>query len=690
MPLNEFASRLTPLLNPCRTRWVTPFAFSFFALFSHAQEAPTEPASETAATAVTTPALTSVTTAPKKKTLKRRLGGVAPYTQPLRFAPEDNGLSIQNPQARWDFKSPTNVNINGLKLDANTIQLNVTQIRRKSASDDFQDSAKPYLVTSVSFQWPEILTHTGKISIESPDGKILWSQEMNAEDEKEWIRVSKKYGKTPMVKGHESAMWGLYDVDPQSFSFLWKNHRIRACLNQAGAHEAHLRVCSRYYDINVTREVSTLIPVAGAESQNVFLNDKALGNAGILNFQYGQPLRLKFVFADASLVEIASLPADMQLLDVVVNSEGTEIVLTGHGEKPLGKVQILSKPVTHFWSPTGISQERIWQVAIPRDLPTLRVLGEFNFPFTMLLDFERIPKESERVYIRSTRSSGTYSSSPTVYGYAPGDVKVGSKENSARNTSSRFFEWKFAAPKKGQENRAKLLVKGKEDSRTWVAHHRMYRSYPFEASGRLTGIASADGSVFLLGEVSAAAYFESLGFTQNAIFSKQRWGLAGRYFRALTSIESKSGVRVSEFSATNLDAKYNLLPGLWQYDEVFGAILSLQKVDIVGLSHTAGGVGAYWARTMPKVFDDLFNYFPYMKHKKYVDMELVYYPFSLTAGYNAGSTFNLNFHGRVFWTERFYGEAGFGIRRYEFTIPERKVVMALSALYGTMGLGIVF
>lgn len=642
--------------------------------------APTQmqPAATAVATEATAEPEAAVTkTAPAPSSTRR---GVPPYTRPLRFDPADNGLSIENPQTKWTFVSPTLINLNGLRLSSQSTVLNLTKTQRRGGGN---------ATTTLSFKWPTILSAVGTVSIEKKDGEVVWKQKITPAEIEDW---KEQVRKNPSLKvGHEKTNFGIPDLNRRDFGFIDTGQVLRFCLDQDGTVEgAHLRVCSRFYTVELTSERTSLI----AEEPNIKLslgiNGREFGESGIINSQFGQPVHIRISFADGSFIDVVTTPADMKLLDVVATANGNGILFTGHGEKPLGKVKILSSPVTHFWAPTGIAQERIWQVEIPRDVPVVRILGQFNLPFNMLFTYERLPREEDRVYIEQTRSSGTYSSQPLIRGYSAQNLNVASQQSSATKTERNHFEWTFAAPNKGKENRSTLLVVAKNEANSWVAHHRLYRSYPYEMSGRLTGIASADGSLILLGEVSAAAYFESLGFTQNAYLSKQHWGLAGRYFKSLTSIQSESGLQVADLSAMNLDLKYNILPGLWQYDELVGVIASVQKINIAGLSQMTVGLGAYWARTMPKIFDDLFNYLPTMKHKKYVDMELVYYPMSLTDGYTAGSTFNLNFHGRVFWSERFYGEAGFGIRRYEFSIPTRRVNVALSALYGTAGIGFVF
>ena len=418
------------------------------------------------------------------------------------------------------------------------------------------------------------------------------------------------------------------------------------------------------------------------------MKDKAIGKTGLVNAPLGKSLAVKIAFIDGSTIEIASQPKALELLDVVTSKDDREIVLTGRGSQPLGKKKIVDRPSLNFWAPSGIDQDTVWQIVMPKDAPTLRILGAFNLPFTFLFRFERLPAETDRVFVKEGSSVGTYSSDPVLFGYSPKKANVSSTENSAHKLDDHRFEWEFSAPEIGARNRARISILNPDNSK-WIAHHTLYRGYPFEASARLTGVASASGSLILLGELSASAWAETIGF-QNELLSRQRWGVAARYFRSITSIQSQMGVSVSDFSAVNADLKYNLVRGIWNRDQLFGVIGSIERVQIVGLSSNMGGVGAYWARTMPRIFADLFNKFPLLDYSKYVDVEFVYYPLSISSGISTSQSYNLNFHGKVFWTPRLYGEAGFGIRRYAFTDPSQNQGITFSTAYGNVGVGIIF
>lgn len=627
--------------------------------------------------------------------------GIDDYQIPLRFDPKDNNLSIHNPQLKYMMSNPNTIDLGGMVITADSIAMRLSQIPRDKAPVRFEDSArKEKLFTTLSFKWPVDLASSGTITIETPKRRVLWKKEFGESDMKKW-KESLEYATDEMKKGHEKSTVGIIDINPKDFRFLYaKNARFRMCFSKALETGEKLRACSPPYQAlsKGERVVIRPLPMKIKSNAGVFVGKRKLESAGLINFAGGRIIELQIIFGNFASINIGSQPKDPKLLDVVESEDGAEIILTGSGSKPLGgRPKIVSEPITHFWAPTGYEQDLIWQVALPRQSPTIRVPGSFNVPFTLYFSGDKAPKETDRVFVRQTRSSGTYIQAPKVYGYIPSDGMVSSEEYSARKVAPKYFEWSFAAPNKGEKNRARLLIQHRADQRPWVAHYEMFRSYPFEVSTRLTGILVSDFTFIILGEASANAWFETLAGIDHPYISNQRWGLGTKYHKSLTSIQSSEDKRIEDYSVINVDLRYNLLPGVWHRDEIVGLSLGFQQSTMVGPrlgNHTVQylGLGAYWARTMPKIFNELFNLFPFMEYPKYVDMDFTLYPTSLTSDYSPGITFNLNFHGRVFWTERLYGEAGFGIRQTGFTFKTRgrEGSVSLSAAYGTMGLGYRF
>jgi hypothetical protein len=93
---------------------------------------------------------------------------------------------------------------------------------------------------------------------------------------------------------------------------------------------------------------------------------------------------------------------------------------------------------------------------------------------------------------------------------------------------------------------------------------------------------------------------------------------------------------------------------------------------------------------MPKIFNDIANYFPLMDYPKWVDMEFIVYPKSLKKDIQPGANYAINFHGKIIWSKLIFGEAGFGYKAYEYSDLTIRKYTGLRSFYGTMGLGINF
>jgi hypothetical protein len=146
-----------------------------------------------------------------------------------------------------------------------------------------------------------------------------------------------------------------------------------------------------------------------------------------------------------------------------------------------------------------------------------------------------------------------------------------------------------------------------------------------------------------------------------------------------------------------------LSPGLCGRDETWGLLGSYQQVkyDIFQTGMLGGGV--FWARSIPKVFDDLLNLLPFMRSPKWVDCEFIYYMSSLNSAYplrnpaqGGRGNWALNFHGQIMWTQRFFGEAGFGLKNYDFNYESspsgvfQRLNFNFTSFYGTAGIGYKF
>jgi hypothetical protein len=599
--------------------------------------------------------------------------------RPLLFAPDDNQISLTSPQLKWDLSQGQKIDLGSVIYNADAIFMQVKPSGSRSL---------------LVFSWPSVLSASGTLLIKNEKNATLWQTKVSQDDEQSWH------------KAHADSNFGSEESSSDKIAFLSSPEPFRFCLTESRSGDESLEICSVYYTSQKTADGFHLTEVPQVKKPTVLINDQDIGPRGIINYSGTESIKALIQFAKGATIEFHSKPLQLTMLDVVWSDDKKDnanpsFIFTGQGPKPLGAVTDLEVPPNHFWSATGLGEKVIWQISVPASAPLLRVVGTWNVPFTFIVRFEDLPHDSERIYISERTGTGTYSSSPRIAGYNPKKARLSSKERKVLVSKSRQkYVWVFAAPEKGVRNTAHIsLSKSEEPKEKWVAHYQFYRGYSWEASARISGIISTSAGAVPVGELSGGYWAENLG-VNNYYFDHQRWGFAARYFKALGTLDAQTGnsskptIPVNNLSTFNFDIKYNIVPGIWNRDELYGPILSFENIKVASYGGTFLGFGGYWARTMPKFFDDLFNYLPFLRYRKYLDIELVLYPVAITSAVNAGATYNLNFHGKVFWTQTFYGEAGLGLKGFNFTKSASSSYTSqpvqLNTLYGTLGVGLIF
>jgi hypothetical protein len=390
-------------------------------------------------------------------------------------------------------------------------------------------------------------------------------------------------------------------------------------------------------------------------------------------------------------------------VDIVLVDGGKNIQFKGFGKRPnLGVTVLNPEDPKDFWNTIGwqqtIGDRRIfWTSKVPAENPALVHPGDFGGIFRQKYIFKELPQESSRPYLHETTPDSVYTDGTHYYGWRPNGVKLGSKQNEIYvpdTDEPQYFTWAFGAPERGETNRSYVLIADAE-KRRWKGYYESYKGFPIEISGRMTGILSAKLESILMGELAFNFWPQNILGWNNNLLSRQRWGLSAKFFQSLVSFslgKSTSDTANTKVSlqVQTLDLKYRFSPGVWGRDETWGAIGGYQNVNFSNIISRQAGVGAFWARSMPRVFDTLFNYLPLMGYPKFVDMEFMYYMSSLSPEVTLQQNWSLNFHGKVFWSDRLFGEAGFGTKSYAYSDRLQNKKAAFTAAYGTIGMGLNF
>ena len=316
--------------------------------------------------------------------------------------------------------------------------------------------------------------------------------------------------------------------------------------------------------------------------------------------------------------------------------------------------------------------------------------------FSQKIQFEQLPQEKNRPLLAQIAEVATYKEFSTHRLLKAEKTEIVKKDDPnavVDDNNYTFFQSQNSEIFK--LNRSYLDLRDSQEKK-WTVMTENYRGTSSEFSLRTTGLLTAQ-SVTYLGEVKIDKWFEDIFGWQNAYLSKLRWGISAKAYQNLTDFQSEfetnAGTETvsSDIRMSNVDLKYRFNPGLWNRDESLGALLSYQDILLGANKAAMLGYGAFWARSMPLFFDTLFNYLPFMNYSKYVDMELIYYPKLInTTTMTTKGNWALNFHGKVAWSQKIFGEAGFGTKIFSFYNSSTDRTIEFASFYITFGLGFNF
>jgi hypothetical protein len=560
-------------------------------------------------------------------------------------------------------------------------------------------------------RWPQPLWAEGTLEVISRTGTVLWKESINEAKKKAWSESLADWQRGLIAAGvktkfPDTSVFGTdYGVlDPEQKGFRPRDESFRFCLSQARG-RSRSSLCSQRYVLRRGKTL-TLAKVKTVVTPRVLLGGEAAPLTLTKPVPKDAPTSLYADLANGESYEFVSLPNKLNLMDVSSGKTPDQLRVVGFGTRPTVPSTILNPDsysnitkAIGFESTIG-DMRKFWQISISAEDPKIYLPGVAGGVFAQRLDVSEVPRANARPYLDARTPKGTYIDGMKVYGQRVANSKIGSTENEIEihEDDPTKFTWFFKATERGQLNRSYLNLE--YEGQQYKAFYEIYKGFPRELSLRLSGLLAASGSMVFLGEVAYNHWFEDVFGWTNYTLARQRWGLSAKYFRSFTQLYAGK-VRVpptgtpytivdsyTDLVVANVDLKYRLSPGLWNRDETVGVMLDYQKLQFASMEAPMIGFGAFWARSMPKVFDDIFNIVPLMRHPKWVDMEFIYYPLSMSPTIVLQTNFALNFHGKVMWTKHWFGEAGFGLKRYAMSNGVQAA--ALNTFYGTVGLGLSF
>ncbi|MGZ3774429.1 MAG: hypothetical protein ACXVCY_11300 [Pseudobdellovibrionaceae bacterium] len=623
----------------------------------------------------------------------------AQYNLPIYFNPEDVGVKKVSYELSWDLKEKNNLKIGSLVLDAGSFVPAFYQGRSKSHPFAGQGEADKDMLFLI---WPRDVLKSGTLEIIARDGSVLWSDSFDIKDFKKWQnRIQKLKQQVSEDKQKENKVLfssGIALTGLSAETLAKFNGSFRFCLTQQTGKE-HSMLCTPKHTVAKKDGEISLARIIEEGEARILVDREEAPLSGKKNVESGQIISLFSETSTGLSYEFTTRVLPIQTFDIFKDADGV-VLLSGIEPVPFGAGVYESKnDDDNFWNRWGWEQtlgdlRTYWQIPVPEN-KQLTFPGSAGGAFQLTMDFTDIPSVADRVWVSNFDVKETYkprkalhlfhSENQKLQGVTAGEIV----ENVGRSGEAI---WNFSSPEVGAYNISKIDVL--EGSKTLKASYEVYRGNSSELSGRFTAAVDKNLQSIIFGELSYNKWFENLWGWDNKTLSTLRWGLSAKYLKTLTSVTTQdtvsSDVSKADLSAMSLNLKYRFNPGLWGRDETWGLLGGYEALTIGDISAPVLGVGFFWARSMPRVFDDMFSFLPFMKYSKFVDMEFTYFPTSLDSNVSIASSYLISFHGKVLWSKTFFGEAGFGMQSYSLQDKTQITNISMSAFYLTIGMGVNF
>jgi hypothetical protein len=611
----------------------------------------------------------------------------------LRIDPANNNIAIPSAQLVYDIND-TSVTVGQTELSDSTVKIFLGN------PTEFLPVLKiiehPFTEQTLYLSLPAILFPGGKIEIIGESGNVIWAHDYTADE----LELGEKIRQASPSKRKSETIYLTTELPLESIPFFAEKRKgfFRFCLHNQEGEDYYTKICSPPNRIsNQTRKLKSISEVTAAKA---YINSKEGKLKDAITAAPDQVTHFYGVSGNQYSLELKTKPYKLYVIDYFKDLDSKSIVFTGHTNFPSNRLTLPLNPVDTSsilfrlgWVDTIGDLRNYWRSRVPFETPTLFMKGigggEYSYPFKI----QKALRIDKRAYVAKNSLHGTYSSELPLYGIVPPNFNVTSKQESAKIIDKKKgrFTWNYSSNQNGLFQYKTMHMEDRDENTTWKASYQVYKGYNNEFSLRYGGILTQKLQANTLGEFSYNRWFEHLFWLENRYISRQRWGISIRGINPIDSYRIKKyDVEKVSLTLRTLDLKYRITPGLWERDETFGLIGAYEDVLLNKVRAPMIGTGFFWARSMPKLFDDLFNYFTFFRYPKWVDLDFTFYSTSLKQSIESKATYTLNFHGKILWSKVFFGEAGFGLRSFDFKDYEKRRYSSLTVFYGTTGLGFNF
>ncbi|WP_413557562.1 hypothetical protein [Bdellovibrio sp. HCB209] len=629
------------------------------------------------------------------------------FNKPLFFDQIDNGVLLPPLEVEYDLTADKGKSLKLGPITLNEKSFNFRLLPLGKAHPQLSKVLTPQQRNeeALVMDWPLELLASGSLEMISRTGTVLWQRDITEVDQKAWSAQVQNWRASLLAQKVPAAELGTNGFFGSSFAipnfkaagspFGRLNEIFRFCLTQQVG-RGYSRLCSQWYG-NQKLEGQVVLGKArvDATTPRVLMNNEETLLRQSAPAPAEGPTSFFAELATGESYEFMVEPSKLQLMDIADTARPGLLRIVGYDTRPIGRSVVLNPDqylkitkLIGFEATIGDAR-KFWAAPLRTDDAKIYLPGQGGGIFKQRFELSVIPRRQSRLYLHQDTPTGTYNDNIKLFGRKIKEVSVNTDQNSVsveKNEPNEFL-WRFKATERGEINRSYLNVE--YEGQTYRSYFEIYKGYPRELSARLS-VAKSSADFVFMGEMAYNQWFEDLFTWTNYWVSRQRWGISAKYFRSFNEIKVSTAGRTAPLDVLTVDLKYRFVPGLWNRDETVGMMASYQNVNFGVLTAPMVGGGLFWARSMPKMIDDIFNILPLFRYPKWVDVEFIYYTQSMDSKINLNSSMSLNFHGKVLWTQSLFGEAGFGIKRYAFVDTELNQKADLNTFYGTVGMGLSF
>lgn len=619
------------------------------------------------------------------------------YNLPVRFELLSDRIEIKPIQLKYQFLNEgKGIRISDVNLEESDFYLKLNQGKSKKNQAFFSLKIPALLESSyrTDLSSPRVIA----LEFISRTGKILFN--------KKW--ESKK---NPNIFDFDMPVAKL---DQEVFYESILKEPFLVCISNIQLNYG-MRLCSSYFELKRhPKKFFVLNSKPYSENpKRIIFNGQVLKEdkteSGSIELQSGQELNFLANLSNGWSLELKSKVNIFKMTEML-KIDSDQIYILGEGAFPyqnsIQNIKIINQEKIGQWTEFFSWQETIgdlrvfWEMKLKSNVNQVIAVSEGGVPLIQEFKIKNIPVVKMRPFLSERTPNGTYVDGMVIEGKKHPAVILQTDENKLDldEKDNSIFYWSFKATERGKINKSYLDISTKStEENPFKAYYEVYKGFPREFSLRLSGVAGSGGGVTPMGEMAFNYWFEDLWGLRNYWLSRHRWGVSLKGFQSIQDVSVVTPpAKITEQTA---DLKYRLTPGLWNRDETWGLMFSYQNAQFGNYKAGMAGGGFFWARSMPKLFDDIFNLVPVFRYPKWVDLEFIYYSIGIGVGGADGGSLKspgsggngnwaLNFHGKLMWTNNIFGEAGFGVKQLDFL--QDRFSFQFTTFYGTVGLGYNF